>query len=261
MAKFGELLGNVGAAIFGGIPGWVSSAMGTMVGGVADRFNDRRARKNEWDFYRGQGATIPEIMGSGGVGTGSQTGSTVLGNQQAELNRIKMQQSYDREQRNLDRAVLMRGQDAGIQQAGISAGASRYGADVSERIAMAKLDLEKDRYASIELPRGLNEIVTTAPDWKRQELLAKMGVDNALATAIMGSKGIDIMDPNTLQDMSTQEFRQLIRDIYGYQSRVFGESAGAATIVGEGLDEAASAGGSLWNRIFGDDSGDPVLGH
>jgi len=265
MGIFSGLLG-IGKAILGGLGGakGIAGAVGgQLLGGALDRHNDARARRDEWNFYRERGATLPEIMGAGGVGTGSSTGSTVLGNQAAELTRIREAQNYDREQRELDRAVAMRGQDAGLAAAETSAGASIYSSNTQARTAAARLALERDQYENIALPQGLNDIATSTPDWKRQQLLAQMGVDNAIATAILGAKGIDIMDPDTLSNMSTSEFRDLIRDIYGYQSTVFRESAGAATVIQEGMEEGAKDAGGWFSglgRIFSGDDAATIQG-
>lgn len=249
----------------------VPAVIGSAVGRSLDRKYDQKSREDQFQFYTDRGATLQEILGAGGINPAASPASTVLGNQMAELQRQKREQEYQQRERDKDRAIAMRGQDvsalntqtaanASIASSGIAAGASRYSTDASERIASARLALDQNRFSQLELPQGLQNLVTSTPEWKRQELMARMGVDNALATAILGSKGIDVMDPNTLRNMSTSEFRQLVRDIYGYQSRVFGESAGAATIVREGAQEGVSDARSLWDRMFGGDEG-PRLGN
>lgn len=235
----------------------VSSA----VGGAIDRFGDRKSRNDEFNFYKSKGATLPEIMGSGGVGTGSSGASTVLGNQAAEQARIQRAQDYDREQRQADRLVSMRGQDAALKSSEISAGASMHNAGLAAKTAANRLSLDRDTYRNIRLPQSLNDQATSTPEWKRQQLLATMGVDNALATVIMGREGIDVMNPDTLEDMSKTEFRNLVRTIYGYQSNVFGETAGASTVISEGLDDGKSRVGGLLRGLFGGSENQPTLGN
>jgi hypothetical protein len=174
-----------------------------------------------------------------------------MGNQRSNLQLQQQQQSYDHLQRELDRQVQMRGQDASVESAKIGASASMYGADTSARIADARLALESERFKRIELPKGLSEVITSTPEWKRQELLAKMGVDNVMATAIAGARGIDVMDPDSLKKMSPSEFRKLAIEIYGLQSTIFRETAGGAHIIDSGLREGAGDAKKLWEWFTG----------
>lgn len=245
-------LGNLGSTIGDTLRGVGKN----LVGGELDRRNARLSRSDEWNFYRSQGVTIPEIMGAGGVGTGPQTASTVLGNQEAQLTAQARAQMYDQGQRDKDRAIALRQQDVGLQQSqiaanasvassSIAAGASRYGADTAAATAAARLAFERGQYRESILPQRLNDIATSTPAWKRQELLARMGVDNALATLILGSKGLDVMDPSSLSKLSQDDFEELVREIYGYQSHIFGETSGSSVIINQGLG-AAGRGLSGW---------------
>jgi len=240
---------TAGAQVLGGIAG-------SFVGGSMDRHFDQKARSDHWDFMEDKGLTPQEIAGAGAAGSSRGSGaSSVLGNQAAELARIRQQQQYDEKQRDIDRAVVMRGQDNSLQQTQIAANASmqssRTSADASifsaqtqERIAQGRLALERDRFENISLPQALNDLVTSTPEWKRQQLLASMGVDNIIGTLIAGARGLDVMDPESLKRLSDAEFRSLVTDIYGLQSNVFSEAAGLGLTVNNNLRDILGTGSS-----------------
>lgn len=255
----GALIGGVAKAVVGSsfLGGIAKTAVGSIIGGAIDRSN----AKKEYEMQRGLGFTHSEIAGAGGVNA-SGNAETVMGNQVTQFQAQEKAQQYEMEQRNLDRMVALSGQEtqlktaqmnasATVQAARASAGASMYGADVQERIAQGRLALEQNRFNQLQLPQGLNDIATSTPAWKRQELLATMGVDNVIATTIAGASGIDIMDPNTLKGMSDAEFQALMIKIYGLQSTVFRETAGSATIINNNLQNLGNTASGFKDWLFG----------
>jgi hypothetical protein len=242
-----KVLGNKSSDTGQRSGGWLSGVGTAVLGGATDRYFDRKARDDQFNYLRSQGLTPVEIAGSGFGDGRASGGQAVLGNQMAQQEAMQRQQDYDREQRALDRAVAIRAQDTGLAQsqlsaqatlgaASMSSDASRYSSDTQRLIAEGRLAIERDRFDKLELPKGLNDIVTSSPDWKRQQLLATMGVDNMIATVIAGARGIDIMDPDTLEAMTDEQFRDLVIQIYGLQSTIFRESAGPTTIIDNAIN-------------------------
>ena len=234
--------------------------------------------KDRYDFIRSEGGTLTEALG---VGTGStaQGATSALGNQATAMATQNNQLQFEAQQRDADRQVQLSGQQAQLQAAQINANASVqssqissdatryssqmslagqqamaaasvYGSKTQERIQNALLAFDQKQYEEVRLPQALNDIATSTPDWKRQELLARMGVDNVIATALAGEYGIDVMDPSSLAALSDSQFRDMVRQIYGYQSQVFGNTAGAAVIIEEGMDEAAKDVSSKWQGFL-----------
>lgn len=242
--------------------GVVSGFIGSKLGAGIDRKSARDQRADQFAQYGALGLTPQEIIGGAAGGT-AQGNSTVLGNQAAELAKQQMTMEFQKDQKDKDRALISQGQqvqmanaqtmaNASMANAQTAAGASMYGSDTQGKIASAKLALEQDKFKNVQLPQALNDLATSTPDWKRQELLARMGVDNILATAIAGARGIDVMDPATLDKLSDIEFKELVIDIYGMQSHIFGETAGASKIIGDGVNEGTQAitDGTNWFKNF-----------
>jgi hypothetical protein len=250
--------GLIAGKIFGGsaIAKAIGGAVGSFLGNRIGASEDRRNARLDYEQQRSLGFTHSEIAGAGGAGAGD-TSQAIMGNQATQFEAQRRQQEYEMQERDKDRMVAMRGQDAQVQSSQISAGASMYGADVQSRIAQGKLALEQRRFDNIQLPQALNDLATTTPEWKRQELLARMGVDNVVATTIAGSMGIDIMNPDSLNDLSEKQFIDLIRTVYGLQSYVFRESSGAilqGNTIGSELQQSLGSGAPEANLNFGPQS-------
>lgn len=241
--------GIVDAFTGGKFPGeWLGNTAGSYVAGKLGNKLDRESSQAQYGFLESKGLTPQEIVGGSMPGQSGSGGAVLGNNYSAQLLQAK-QQSYDHLQRQLDRQVAMRGQDTSLQNARTSAGASMYASDNSRRSAVDRISLDRDRFRNIDLPVGLNRILTTTPEWERTRIMAQMGVDNILGTAIANEFGVDPFDKDSLSSMSQSEFREMVRRIYGYQSNVFGETAGASTVIGEGASEGAKDLQGLGNRL------------
>jgi len=215
----------------------VWQALGAAVlGGAVDNFFDRKSLNDQWSYMEGKGLTPQEIVGSASPGRGSSA-SSVLGNQAAAAAMQRKQQKFEAAERDKDRAIAMRGQDTQVQTAQLSSGASRYGSDVQAKIAAGKLALERDQFDNITLPDALRRSVTESPSWKRRQIMAQMGVDNMIGTIISARYGVDPMDHERMRELSDSDFRKIVTAIYGLQSNIFAETAGAATVVDNGVSE------------------------
>jgi len=234
----------------------IASILGAGVGAEIDRNRDSNALRDKYNYLERKGLTPQEIAGSSFGANPSTTSANTLGNQAAEMAKLKAQQRYDEKQRTADRAIAVRAQDvstantqvaanANVQSSALAAGASRYSSDSSRAVAEMNNALARDRFTNIEIPDALRKAVTESPTWQRLRILAGMGVDNMIGTAIGNKYGLDPMDPDALSNMSDSDFRKMVTEIYGLQSRIFGETAGSATVVGNGLSEIGSSIGRL----------------
>jgi len=222
--------------------------LGAIAGGAVNSYFQNKSQKDQYNFLEGKGLTPQEIAGSGGAGATSSSVGNVLGNQQAELTRIREQQRYDEKQRDLDRAVALRSQDTSLQAARTSAGAQMYGADLNARTQAGRLSLDRDTFDNVTLPDALRRSVTESPAWKRSEILARIGVDNILATEVAKRFGVNPMDSSAVTSMSQGEFMEMVKMIKGMQSNVFSEGAGAAMTLGSGISGLSSGVRSLGGR-------------
>lgn len=127
---------GIGSSIAKGLGGLAKSAGGTFLGRSIDRYGDNRAMRDQWDFYSAQGLTPQEIMGAGGVGTGSSAGSTVLGNQAAQQHQMEQQRAFQQEESAKDRALGLSGQLSQLEAARTTAGAMTYGAKLNYDASM-----------------------------------------------------------------------------------------------------------------------------
>lgn len=240
-------LGALGGAILGKVFGGsaIAKAAGTAVGGfLGNKFAAKQGGKLDrslatQDYYRMRrlGFTHSEIAGAGDAGAGNAQ-QAIMGNQHTAMMQMEKQQQYEAEQRNLDRAVQMRAQDMGLAGSQTMAGAQMYGANIQQQIAQARLALDQERFQKIDLPIGLNNAITSTPAWRRTEIVAQMGVNNVIGTAISNEFGIDPFDKKALAAMSQKEFAEFITLIYGMQSGAFSTLAGgvvAGNVLGAGL--------------------------
>ncbi len=185
------------------------AARGAKQGAAIDRSSALNQYKDRYNFLRSEGATLPEAMGIGS-GTTAQGTTGTLGNQ-AGAQAVQAQQlKFEADQRAADRAVQLSGQNAQLQAAGIaanaqlgSAGINASASDISSARALEAAGLSASAVRFVALLTDKRE---------RDLLIAKMGVDNLLATVLANKHNIKLDQPPTekqfdafLQDfLSTQ---------------------------------------------------------
>lgn len=229
MAILGAIGSFLGAKT--GLGAVVRSVGGALLGNALDRRRDSQALRDKYSYLEGKGLTPQEIAGSGFGASPSGGAANVLGNQSAQLESQRRQLEFQQSERDKDRAVQLRGQDMGLAQSRVSAGAILGSAQLSASTAADRLSLDRERFDNVEMPAALRQSVTEAPEWKRMQILASMGVDNILGTAVAQMYGVNPMDPSAVKAMSARDFGRMAQTIYGMQSNAFGEASGAALAV------------------------------
>lgn len=225
---FGKLFSKVGGAVKGAIQGGVSAVIGSQI----DRRVTGQMQRDQLKMYKDEGATIQEILGAGGASGGSSGASTVIGNNMSQVRAQEQQQEFERIEREKDRLVQLRAQDMGLQQAQTSANATLGAATLAYKANIGRLNLDRDRFTNIELPQGLQQIAWESPENRWRVLQAQMGPDNVITTAVTEAFGVNLADPRAIQNMSQDQFQELIKFIYGMQSNAFGEASGASMAIG-----------------------------
>jgi hypothetical protein len=226
---------GIGSSIVKGIGGLAASAAGSFLGRSIDRYGDNRAMRDQWDFYASQGLTPQEIMGAGGVGTGSSAGSTVLGNQAAQQAQMEQQRAYEKAENEKNRALGLSGQMAQLESAQTMAGASMYSADraadaskyntdINSSVNLQKLAFDVERFQKIDVPAEARRAVTESPEFIKSRVLATMSADNQIATTISRVFGVD---PFLKEGGPTvDDLAKMMVIIQGMQSDTFKKGAG-----------------------------------
>lgn len=226
---------GIGESLVKGFGGLAKTAAGSFLGRAIDRHGDNRAMRDQWDFYASQGLTPQEIMGAGGVGTGSSAGSTVLGNQAAQQHQMEQQRSFQEGEAAKDRALGLSGQLAQLEAAKTTAGAMMYGADASKEASMYGTDISSsvnlqrlafdvERFQKIDVPAETRRAVTESPEFIKSRVLATMSADNQIATTISRVFGVD---PFLKEGgPSVDDLAKMMVIIQGMQSPTFQKGAG-----------------------------------
>ena len=186
---------------------------------ISDKLDHNR-KSRWWKFMQNQGATIPEIMGSGSGGAGIGTQPPVLGNGPEAATLAKAE--YDKQEREKDRKSAER-------IAAIQAGETRHSTDTQARTATLARN-QVDAKIRAETERTQADTQRTRADTKRidaetnrlnaayekllqdkrfeamlfderwSKIAAQMGMDNVL-TAAMGA-AMDMDWEAMLQNMN-----------------------------------------------------------
>lgn len=256
----GGLLG--GPSVFGGIVGNVLGGIGSsIIGSRLNRRADQRAMKQQFDFYKNQGATLSEIMGNGGVSGDSGNGQAIMGNQLNQVMAQKRQQNFEMREREKDRAIQLASIEAGMQNqataanaqmqsAGMAASANRYSADQQFQTALNRLNLDRDRFSKVDLPKAWRDSINEDPERVKQRIMAQMSADNMFATAVGHHFGVDPFEG--VKGASKEELMEMARYIYGVQSTLFSNSAGASVAVDDGVRSLGNAGRQMIDNTLGD---------
>lgn len=196
------------------------AVLGGLVGGAVDRLNSKRKYKQD----RKLGFTHSEIAGAGGTGTDGM--AAVMGNQATTMEAQERQLDYDEKQRALDRAVAIRGQDAGIEQARLGANASIYSSNTQKDIQMMHNDREWQKMA--------NEWANNNPELNLRFKQMSMGFENVRLELVLARNGLGL---NNLGNMSQSEFNRRMTSVMSELAALEGLSG----MKNEGLREGAAA--------------------
>jgi len=201
---------------------FIKPVLGAVAGGFVNSYFEKKSQRDKYGFLESKGLTPQEIAGSSGSSASSSGVGNVLGNQQAELTRIREQQAYDEKQRNLDRAVAVRSQDMNLASAEASA-APMHGRNAIDR---NRLDL-------IDVPQASQDLITSSPEFRLRQLQMQMGPDNVYAEGLLKRYGLSLND-DSIAKASPETWNAFVRDFQSYRSQVATEAAGAATALGSG---------------------------
>lgn len=214
----------------------LAKGIGSLGAGVVGQHLGNRlglsAYQDQYAFLQSQGLTPQEIAGGGGF-TGQPTSGAVLGNNVAQQALQASQQAYDAEQRDLDRQVMERGQDASIINTERSAAATEASAAMAAGTAANRLAFDRMSYEETTLPKAINDIITSSPEFVMKRLLLTMGEDNLMTSMRAIDSGIDLNDPSTI---TPAKVRELARYIAAQNSRIFTEAMGAAVTAEHGKE-------------------------
>ena len=208
-----------------------------------------------YDRAMARGMTPQEYYGSSAPGTtGPSGGAQVLGNatQQSVGEAAKM--AFDATQRDADRKVTMRGQDAQVEAAKYSADQSRQATQDTvvgsvsvqqlrnmmedRKLTILERDFEEIRLRAaaeqLELTKqevkiATNKAATTTPKWEREMKLYSMGFDNVLQTMQLDRAGIE--DLRDISKLSDSEYAALLQTIIGNSSTIARELKGVVRSV------------------------------
>jgi len=164
----------------------VASILGSGIGSMMDRDRDSNALRDKYNYLKRQGLTPQEIAGSSFGANPSTTSANTLGNQAAEMAKLKAQQRYDEGQRELDRAVAVRGQDVANANAQISANASVASAGISAGPATAMLPFNQELSRLQQRLTAMQTMVGVDQN-SRQHLASARNVLEAYLSAPVGS--------------------------------------------------------------------------
>jgi hypothetical protein len=161
---------------------------------------------------------------AGGAGGGTTGSGNTLGNAAKE----KMLQQEQMNNQNAANAILQSRQqqtelqktkmqtDAQLEIARIQSGDTQRGQNmnfaiqsISAKVAIMEVAM-KMQLQPHHLQRAINEAATSTPEYRRQELILKMGVDNSINAVIQSRFKVDISDQQQIADMSDAEFKDLM---------------------------------------------------
>lgn len=244
---------------------WENSWKYTRKGVTLGNDLDLRNQKEMFDYRINQGLSAgmtpyEMYMGpAGGAGGGTTGSGQVLGNQagaqQLESQRLNQADEIARRENTADRVtdlaktamqteaqkdVAEISAGATLGAAGISAEASRYQADLVNKIQQGQLDLSTRSFEEDTLPRlaamlELNEyevklkieqIATNTPKFKRAQLLLQMGVDNTTNTLLQKRFGINPANDEEIQALSEEQFRNVLAVFTAAGSTIHREGQG-----------------------------------
>lgn len=222
LSSIGSFLGNAAKTVVGGIIPGLGNSLGNIAGDYLgnqldkrqimdinrdaanlDRQSAIRQFRDRWKFVTDEGATITEALGLG-PGSTAQGATQTMGNQLTAMTQQRRNERAAARERQLDREVQMRGQDAQVQA---SLGSAGIAANASMSNTRAQIDFQ------------------------RETKLLSMGLDNLLSTATAQRFGVDPSDATTILNMSPAEFEQFVNTVLSQQSQTRKQTEGILEMV------------------------------
>lgn len=200
-AALGGAGSGIGSTFLGGL---AKGAAGSFLGNKLDLMKD----KSHFEMLEDKGLTPQEIMGGGG-GSSSSTSGTTMGNQATQMHAQKMQLAYDAKQKEADRDVQKRGQD------------------ITAAVASNRLNLDTDRFNTVDVPQAardqelhapalknaMQSVINTDPKWMRLQKILTMAPDNVLAQMLLNEYDVDITDPVAWRKLHPETRGKMINDV------------------------------------------------
>lgn len=239
-----------GAAIAKGLGGLALGAAGTKLGNMFAQ----QQYEDQFGFLRSQGLTPTEIAGGGSSGGSPGNPGATLGNNYTEMARTMIQMQYDADQREKDRQVMREQQATQLEAAQTAANASLGSTAMQVGLGRERLGFDRKAYEETTLPKAINDVITSSPEFVMRRLLLSMGQENLMTSMRAINSGIDLNDPKTI---TAGKVRELARFIAGSQSAVFREAMGGVILA----EEARGTVGDAFQSIYGTNTpGQPRLG-
>jgi hypothetical protein len=233
MSAFGAFVGTATDTILG--------RSNARKGASIDNKSYQQRDQYDWQMAKDRGLTPQEFYGSSASGGSSTSGSgAVLGNASTNANiadKISRQEDRKIQERAQDTqlAAAKISADASIKSSEISAGANRYSSDksyssstystnINKAIADQNFSLQSKSFKQVTLPAAaanlkkteqetqviINNVVTSTDKFKRSQLLLSMGVDNSVNTMLQKRFGVDITSQKQMQNLSEDQFRNVL---------------------------------------------------
>lgn len=245
------------AAIGGLLGGVKASTLGSAVAGAGlDLAKNQIGKNRDFKRMREMGLTPQEMVGASGIGGVGDGATQVLGNNAGQLAVQKKQQEYEAEQRNLDRAVALSGQQTQLEtartsaqailgSAQMSAGASRYASDNQRANVLDQLAQNKS--VTIAQANKIDAETTQVmqdTDFKRvlhderwPRLFSTMSADNVVGSALAVLKGVPIEEVlKGTADPDNPGLQAFLDAVKSRQSRIDIETEGVTSIITDALD-------------------------
>ena len=228
--------------------------------------DNRYSLEREGELYNRameRGLTPQEYYGSPAPGApGVSGGAQTLGNASNQQTMQTTQLMAEAAGKAADRAVMRRGQDTQKEVAEIQAEAQTSAAEtaadasrentkdtVTTNLAIARLnnliksrqlDLSEREFNEVTLPAAaaniglteqqtkkvIQEVMTSAPDFVRGNILLTMGFDNTLQNMVLKRFDVDPTSTKSMQKLSDDEYEKILTIMLGYSSRIRRELSG-----------------------------------
>ena len=216
-STLGNLVPGVAGSLLGALGGEKDSDRRTKRGIQLEDESYMRRAEYDWEKADERGLTPQEFYGSSAAGGSSSSSGNVLGNSATQLDVKRMDMDFQAREKQKDR-------ETEIRKAEISAGATKYSANIQKMIADDKIDLSRKTFEQVTLPQAaaqiglteqetlkmINDVVTSTPDFVRAKILLQMGVENTIQTSLLQRLGVDITSAEAMGNLSDEQFQNLL---------------------------------------------------